>query len=186
MNLLKRIKIENVKGKDVFEAAFTDLYANQPSIIVAPNGYGKSTIATAFKAASSGRMKLDLKDIYQQDESKHPKLEIELCGENAGVYISTDTEGEISRHVYIYTINSPLYAKSTTRGFAMIVEREAEIEGFNSEPIYRLSVKSAGIVATSDRFENRQDAEKILNRLKEEKTALVSSIVSTETVSSFV
>lgn len=36
MNLLKRIKIENVKGEDVFEAIFTDLYANQPSIIVAP------------------------------------------------------------------------------------------------------------------------------------------------------
>lgn len=124
MNLLKRIKIENVKGKDVFEAAFTDLYANQPSIIVAPNGYGKSTIATAFKAASSGRMKLDSKDIYQQDESKHPKLEIELCGENAGVYISTDTEGEISRHVYIYTINSPLYAKSTTRGFGRNVTQQ--------------------------------------------------------------
>lgn len=127
MNLLKRIKIENVKGKDVFEAAFTDLYANQPSIIVAPNGYGMSTIATAFKAASSGRMKLDSKDIYQQDESKHPKLEIELCGENAGVYISTDTEGEISRHVYIYTINSPLYAKSTTRGFGRNVTPTADL-----------------------------------------------------------
>lgn len=127
MNLLKRIKIENVKGKDVFEVSFTDLYANQPSIIVAPNGYGKSTIATAFKAASSGRMKLDPKDIFQQNENNHPKLEIELCGENSGVYVSTDTEGEISRNVYIYTINSPLYAKSTTRGLGRNVTPTADL-----------------------------------------------------------
>lgn len=60
MNLLKRIKIENIKGKDKFEINFNELTANQPNIIVAPNGYGKSTIATAFKAAQSGKQKLIL------------------------------------------------------------------------------------------------------------------------------
>ena len=38
MNLLHRIKIENIKGKDVFEVTFVDLTANQPNIVVAPNG----------------------------------------------------------------------------------------------------------------------------------------------------
>ena len=63
-----------------------------------------------------------------------------------------------------------------TPTLAMIVQREAEIEGFKPEPIYRLSISCGGITALSDRFENKQDAEKILNRLKEEKTAQVTKI----------
>lgn len=127
MNLLRRIKIENIKGKDVLEVTFVDLTANQPNIVVAPNGYGKSTIAAAFKAASSGKMKIDDKDIYQHNPDNHPKLEVELYGENAGTYVSTDTEGGISRNIAIYTINSPLYAKSTTRGFNRNVAATADL-----------------------------------------------------------
>lgn len=81
MNLIKKIKVDNIKGKSSFAINFTDLTANQPNIIVAPNGYGKSTIATAFKSAMHGQMKLDIRDIYQQNENNHPCLEIELLGE---------------------------------------------------------------------------------------------------------
>ena len=63
MNILKKIHIENIKGKADFEANFKNLTANQVNIVVAPNGYGKSTITTAFKAAASGRMKLNEKDV---------------------------------------------------------------------------------------------------------------------------
>lgn len=57
---------------------------------------------------------------------------------------------------------------------AMIVQREAEIDGFKPEPIYRLSISCGGITALSDRFEKKQDAENILNVLKEQKTAQVT------------
>lgn len=117
MNILKKIHIENIKGKADFEANFKNLTANQVNIVVAPNGYGKSTITTAFKAAASGRMKLNEKDVYKKNMNNHPKLEIEFLGENAATYISTDTCGEISKNVTVYTINSPLYAKNTTRIF---------------------------------------------------------------------
>ena len=127
MNLLHRIKIENIKGKDVFEVTFVDLTANQPNIVVAPNGYGKSTIATAFEAAANGKMKISDKDLYQRNAENHPKLEVELCGEHAGTYISTDAEGNISRNIAICTINSPLYAKSTTRGFGRTVAATADL-----------------------------------------------------------
>ena len=80
MNLIKRIKVDNIKGKSSFEIPFVDLTANQPNIIVAPNGYGKSTITTAFKSAMHGKMKLDIRDIYQQNADNHPCLEIELLG----------------------------------------------------------------------------------------------------------
>ena len=117
MNLIKKIKVDNIKGKSSFAINFTDLTANQPNIIVAPNGYGKSTIATAFKSAMHGQMKLDIRDIYQQNENNHPCLEIELLGEEAGTYIATDTYNNISKKLFLWVINSPLYAKSTSRNF---------------------------------------------------------------------
>lgn len=117
MNIIKRIKIENIKGKDNWELTFDDFNANQPNIIVAPNGYGKSTLAVAFEAASRGCIKLKPKDYYMQDVSNHPMLEIELLGDHRGVYTTTDSEGGISKNFTVYTINSPLYAKNTTREF---------------------------------------------------------------------
>lgn len=117
INLLKRIKLENIKGKQNFEVTFNDLTANQPNIIVAPNGYGKSTIATALKASTNGKLKLDINDVYMQDINNIPKLEIELYGDNSGVYVSTSNEGHISRNMSVYVINSSLYAKNTSRSF---------------------------------------------------------------------
>lgn len=99
-----------------------------------------------------------------------------LCRERADWIVGMNATRLFST-LYGQTLN---VGRVMTPTLAMIVEREAEIEGFKPEPIYRLSIKSAGIVATSDRFENRQDAEKILNRLKEEKTALVTKLETTD------
>lgn len=63
-----------------------------------------------------------------------------------------------------------------TPTLAMIVQREAEIESFRPEPIYRLSIKCGGIIAMSERFEKKDEAEKILNILKEQKNAMVTKI----------
>ena len=77
---------------------------------------------------------------------------------------------------------STLYGQTLNVGrvmtptLAMIVQREAEIDGFKPEPIYRLSISCGGITALSDRFEKKQDAENILNVLKEQKTAQVTKI----------
>ncbi|QEH70579.1 type IA DNA topoisomerase [Cellulosilyticum sp. WCF-2] len=95
-----------------------------------------------------------------------------LCRERADWIVGMNATRLFST-LYGQTLN---VGRVMTPTLAMIVEREAEIEGFKPEPIYRLSIKSAGIVATSDRFENRQDAENVLNRLKEEKTALVTKL----------
>ena len=99
-----------------------------------------------------------------------------LCRERADWIVGMNATRLFST-LYGQTLN---VGRVMTPTLAMIVEREAEIEGFKPEPIYRLSVKSAGIVATSDRFENRQDAENVLNRLKEEKTALVTKLETTD------
>lgn len=82
----------------------------------------------------------------------------------------------------VTTLFSTLYGQALNVGrvmtptLAMLVQREAEIEEFKPEPIYRLSISCGGITAVSDRFDSKQDAEKILIRLKEEKTAQVTKI----------
>ncbi|MBB2181756.1 DNA topoisomerase 3 [Lachnospiraceae bacterium MD1] len=99
-----------------------------------------------------------------------------LCRERADWIVGMNATRLFST-LYGQTLN---VGRVMTPTLAMIVEREAEIEGFKPEPIYRLSIKSAGIVATSDRFENKQDAEAVLNRLKEEKMALVTKLETTD------
>ena len=127
MNKINRIKIENIKGKSSFEVCFTNFVANQPNIVVAPNGYGKSTMATAFNAAQHGKIKLAPADIYQQDSNKHPKLEIELEGTLTGNFVASDTEGNISSNISLKVIKSPLYAKSLKKRYVSGVASTAEL-----------------------------------------------------------
>ena len=115
MNIIKRIRIENIKGKDLLEISFNDLVANQPNIIVAPNGYGKSTITKAFELSKSGKINIDINDMYCKNKNNHPKLEVELIGDYEGVYVATQDENNISRNISIGVINSRLYAKSTAK-----------------------------------------------------------------------
>lgn len=127
MDIIKRIRIENIKGISALDLKFENLTANQPNIIVAPNGFGKSSVATAFEAAKSGKLKLDPRDIYQQNQNNHPKLEIELCGENEGTYTGTDEDSNISSNIFIGVINSPIYAKSTARSFGQRTAATADL-----------------------------------------------------------
>ena len=127
MNIIKHIKVENIKGKDLLKITFDNLTSNQPNIIVAPNGYGKSTIATAFKASAHGKIKLDPKDTYKQNPANHPKSEIEFQGEFSGIFTATDEVNNISRQVLIDVIDSPLYAKSTTRRFGAGTTSSADL-----------------------------------------------------------
>ena len=95
-----------------------------------------------------------------------------LCRERADWIVGMN-ETRLFSTLYGQTLN---VGRVMTPTLAMIVQREVEIEGFKPEPIYRLSISCGGITAVSDRFESKRDAEKILNRLKEEKTAQVTKI----------
>ncbi len=99
-----------------------------------------------------------------------------LCRERADWIVGMNATRLFST-LYGQTLN---VGRVMTPTLAMIVQREAEIEGFKPEPIYRLSISCGGITALSDRFEKKEDAEKILNLLTAEKTAQVTKIDSTD------
>ena len=95
-----------------------------------------------------------------------------LCRERADWSVGMNATRLFST-LYGQTLN---VGRVMTPTLAMIVQREAEIESFKPEPIYRLSISCGGIIAVSDRFEKKEDAEKILKLLKDQKTAQVTKI----------
>lgn len=95
-----------------------------------------------------------------------------LCRERADWSVGMNTTRLFST-LYGQTLN---VGRVMTPTLAMIVQREAEIESFKPEPIYRLSISCGGITAVSDRFEKKEDAENILKVLEEQKTAQVIKI----------
>lgn len=74
--MIKAIQIENIKG--IANKRFDlDILPNKPSILVAPNGFGKSSLATAFKSMNNRRIALHEDDYHEEDETKIPKIGIE-------------------------------------------------------------------------------------------------------------
>ena len=119
---ISRIKIQNIKGKKSWENVFDGLYSNKVNLFVAPNGFGKSTLTTAFIAAAHGNMKLNKDDYYEQKESNNPCLEITYKDDSGNVktVITDEQNGNVSQDFTIYVINNPVYAKSTSRKFGRI------------------------------------------------------------------
>lgn len=126
---ISKIKIQNIKGKACWENTFDGLCSNKVNLFVAPNGFGKSTIATAFTAASHGRMRLNNDDCYNKNASNTPRLEITYRDDNNVIHKveADDQHGEISRDFYIHVINSPVYAKATGRNMGGYSTQSAKL-----------------------------------------------------------
>lgn len=117
INRIQRMKIQNVKGKNSFELNFNELHANFPNLFVAPNGYGKSTIATTFNSLKSNKVELEKEDLFEGNEENLPSLEIELTLDNTGcsTLVADTTKNDIGSLIDTYVIKNPVYAKSTSR-----------------------------------------------------------------------
>ena len=133
MNKIKSIKFENIKsfgsGNQSFNFKFDNCDANCVNIIVAPNGSGKSSLATALKSISKGRLKLATIDRY--NDNCNPSVTINLAGDHEGSYTSDLDNSESSRKMDIFVINNPLNARKINRYFAgnMATSAELSIDG---------------------------------------------------------
>ena len=65
--IIKTIEITNVKGvgHNLFNL---DLVPNRPNILVAPNGFGKSSFAIAFDSLRGNRIELDEKNYHKKTQ----------------------------------------------------------------------------------------------------------------------
>jgi hypothetical protein len=115
--VIKKISITNVKG--VGNGTSNGLYEfdipkNKPSILVAPNGFGKSSFATAFKLLKSKRIELHKDDFHQGNDDLSPRLEISYLDDDGNVKVASadNATNEISNDFDHFVINNQVFAKA--------------------------------------------------------------------------
>jgi len=110
---IDRITITNVKGieNSVFDV---QLIPNKPTLIVAPNGFGKSSITAAFGSLRSKKMELDKDEYHKGDEDLNPSLKISYTMQD-GSHVEKEadhTKNELTAKFGIHVINSQLVSKA--------------------------------------------------------------------------
>lgn len=112
---INTIEITNVKGigNHTFQL---DLNPNKPSILVAPNGFGKSSFGIAFDSFRRNKIELNPKYYHQNDDNNRPVVSMLI--EDGGIpttLIADDTQNTILNDFDVFVINSQLFAKATKR-----------------------------------------------------------------------
>lgn len=126
---IKRVTIKNIKGfaDKTFDL---DLVPNKPNLLVAPNGYGKSSIAVAFDSMNSKRMTLDEADYYQGDEANAPELSLELVlDDGTPLTVQVDNgSNTLAKHLDVSVIRSALMPKATLIKFGGFARARSSLE----------------------------------------------------------
>lgn len=124
---IKSIHIENVKGieSQTFEL---NVIPNKPSLLVAPNGFGKSSFAAAFASLNSVRLAVSKDQMHQGNEDLQPKLSITVANDGRVSTLSADgTSNTISSTYDVHVISNRLIAKSTKRNMGKFTTASASI-----------------------------------------------------------
>lgn len=105
---ISKIEIENIRGFQK-ESLVVNLRENCTNIIVAPNGFGKSSISTAFHCARGGNLNVVGKDKYNKDEISTPILSIKY---NDKKLTANPSSNEISENFDIHVIRASIEPKA--------------------------------------------------------------------------
>lgn len=105
--MIKVIEIENIKGiqQKRFEL---DILPNKPSLLVAPNGFGKSSFASAFNSMNNRRINLTEDNYHTEDETLAPRIYIEYERPDTSIATleATSTTNSISSEFDYFVINN--------------------------------------------------------------------------------
>lgn len=113
MGQITNITVKNIKGfSDRDNSIDVDIKSGKINILVAPNGYGKSSITAAFKSLTKSKIKVEKEDIYKENEQLESSLSIT---ENGSIYTADPNKNELANHFKVAVINSRLVAKATGR-----------------------------------------------------------------------
>ena len=116
MKSIDSIRIEHVKG--IEKITFTStVNPYMPNFFVAPNGFGKSSLATAFKSLNRDRLKIEEKNSHKGDTTLDPLLEIEITNDdNSKTTLTANKDkNEISKVFDIEIIKSLLKPEANYR-----------------------------------------------------------------------
>lgn len=105
--MITNITIKNIKGFDDSSRGCLDLnlLPNKVNLLIAPNGFGKSSLAAAFASLTKNGLRVETENKYKKDESKTPFLSITIDG-------NTLKDDEIQNTLSCTVINSNIKASS--------------------------------------------------------------------------
>lgn len=116
--MLKVIEIENIKGigHKRFEL---DILPNKPSLLVAPNGFGKSSFAVAFNEMNNRRINLTEDNYHLENDALPPRIYIEYERPDLTIATleATATTNTISSELDYFVINNPTKPKGVGSQF---------------------------------------------------------------------
>ena len=115
---IKEIEFTNIKG--IQHKSFSlNLIPNKPNIFVAPNGFGKSSIAIGFDSLKPKKIELDDKSYFENNDSNRPEIKITISqGNTEQILIADDTQNTISDLFDVFVINSKIISKATSQRYA--------------------------------------------------------------------
>jgi hypothetical protein len=126
---IKSIEIKNIKGisHKKFEL---DLIPNKPNLLVAPNGFGKSSFAVALDSMNLKRINLHKDNYHEKNDKLSPEINIVVCakGVTERCLSATNTSNEILKEFDIKVINSQLKAKATKKNMGGFTQATASME----------------------------------------------------------
>ena len=115
---IKTITIKNIKG---FSSKTFDLniIANKPSLLVAPNGFGKSSLAASFLSLQQNKLGVPEDFLHKNDASLNSKISFEY--QDAGNVVHSlqadNSSNTIADHFSWFVINNQIKAKGVGRSF---------------------------------------------------------------------
>ena len=126
--MIKSIGIENVRG--IKSTTFSlDIIPNKPSLLVAPNGFGKSSLAAAFAALKTKRMELPKEQYHLGDEALAPKLTLTIRqNDETSILVADGNSNAISGAFDVHVVTSRLRAKATKHNMGKFTTATASLE----------------------------------------------------------
>lgn len=134
MNISK-ITIDNIKGMGHFELN-QSILPNRPNILVAPNGFGKSSLATAFHSLSGGIINLKPEEYYMGKVTNAPKVELQMTN---GTVLTADTNSNtIIQNFSVHVANNQLIPNAKAQHYGKITIGKATLDIKPTEIIGRI------------------------------------------------
>lgn len=112
--MIKGITVENVKGI-VHQDIKLNALPNTVTYVVAPNGTGKSSLATAFNRLGKNGIRLDDSELRDGRQSNFPSLSIALV--DGETLWADSTHNDLYGKIGVSVINSGLFAKQSIKQF---------------------------------------------------------------------
>lgn len=113
MDEITEIKVKNIKGfGDPAQLVKVNILPNKVNLLVAPNGWGKSSLTAAFDSLRSNKIEVAKENKYKQDETLDSELTIVYNGTS---YTANSRKNEINNLLMCKVIHCDLYSNVVSK-----------------------------------------------------------------------